>query len=217
MTDARPTTVLRTIAFIDLARFTALTDAHGDDEAARWQQSFVQQLREQLGDAVECVKHLGDGAMLAAEEDAPLLTCLRALAAAWSGDPHAPLLRVGVHRGPVVVLDTEHGRDYLGRTVNIAARLCEIAAGGQLVHSGAVGSDGHATSRGEQRLRGVHSPVEVFVRELVDTNADIDPVCGMPVPSGTGAGALVHDAATYRFCSLPCARRFAEDPSAFSG
>lgn len=82
----------RAIAFVDLAG-TALTDAHGDAQAADTQQAFVTALREALGDSVECVKHLGDGALLAARDGADMLRALTALTRDWSTNPHAPLVR----------------------------------------------------------------------------------------------------------------------------
>ena len=44
----------------------------------------------------------------------------------------------------------------------------------------------------------------------------IDPVCRMRVQATKAAGRLQHEGVDYWFCSLSCARQFAEDPSAFS-
>lgn len=211
----------RTIAFVDLAGFTALTDAHGDLQAADTQQRFLQLLAGELGDTVECVKHLGDGALLAAAEPVSLLRCLAALAGRWSADPHAPLLRAGAHLGPVLQVDTQHGADYLGGTVNTAARLCELAAGGQLVHSDALTEAVQAagltsTSRGPALLRGIPTPVPAGTVDLAPhVGLALDPVCRMPVPAGSGAGSHEHAGITYRFCSPSCLDRFAAAPTAF--
>jgi adenylate cyclase len=40
-------------------------------------------------------------------------------------------VRVGIHTGPAVA----QGGDWYGRTVNVASRLCSVAAGGQVLVS----------------------------------------------------------------------------------
>jgi adenylate cyclase len=211
-----------TVAFVDLAGFTALTDAHGDEQAVATLGSFSTALAAALDDHAQCVKHLGDGALLVSDDGAGLVGCLAELARTWSADPHAPLLRAGVHAGPVVRVDTVHGPDYLGGTVNAAARLCEIAAGGMLVHSSALTSAVAAAglpSRplGARRLRGIAAPVEAWAVDLTaSSDVPVDPVCRMPVPAGTGAGRLVHEGTEHSFCSLDCAGRFAAAPGAYA-
>ena len=219
--DARPDR--RAIAFVDLAGFTALTDVHGDERAVETQQTFVRTLRASLLPDVECVKHLGDGALLAARDPVELLRCLHHLASAWAADATAPLLRIGAHQGTVVVVQTEHGTDYLGATVNLAARLCELAAGGQLVHSDAMTEAAEAASLrslplGQRRLRGVAGLVDAGVVDLTaGVELAVDPVCRMPVPAGGGAGQLTYQGDGYVFCSLLCAARFAAAPHVYVG
>lgn len=213
--------VERAIAFVDLAGFTSLTDAHGDQRAADTQHEFVNTLRTALGDAVECVKHLGDGALLASPDPVALVQCLTDLVRDWSADPHAPLARAGLHAGPVLRLFAEHGTDYLGHTVNVAARLCELAAGGQLIHSEAVTAAVRAAGLlaqplGLQLLRGVAEPIPAGLVQLTATQLlAVDPVCRMPVPSGTAAGSLTHAETTWSFCSLECVAAFAAAPDRY--
>lgn len=221
MTAVAREQVPRAIAFVDLAGFTALTDAHGDERAVDTQQGFLAVMRAELGPAVECVKHLGDGALLAAVAPAPLLTCLVGLARRWAGDPHAPLLRAGVHAGAVLRLDTDHGVDYLGGVVNTAARLCERAAGGQVVLGAAligaaVEAGLHPQAMGELALRGLAEPVAAYSADLTELDvAPVDPVCRMPVPHGSERAVLHHLEQRWTFCSLGCSARFAADPSPY--
>lgn len=86
--------LLSALAFVDLAGFTVLTDAHGDTVAADTQQAFLATMRASLGAAVECVKHLGDGALLAAADPAPLLGGL-------SPDLAGAVARAGLPIGPL--------------------------------------------------------------------------------------------------------------------
>lgn len=223
MSDGDLSADRRAIAFVDLAGFTALTDAHGDEQAVQTQQTFVRTLRTCLLQTVECVKHLGDGAMLAAEDPLELLRCLHRLAGAWAADPAAPLLRIGAHQGAVIVVRTEHGTDYLGATVNIAARLGELAAGGQLVHSDAMAGAAAAAGflslpLGQRRLRGVGELVGASAVDLTGgEEPTVDPVCRMPVPDRGGAGQLTYEGRKYAFCSLACAGRFAAAPRLYLG
>ena len=54
-----------TFLFADLAGFTALTEAHGDEEAADLVGDFCEQVGEMLGDYdAEKIKALGDALML---------------------------------------------------------------------------------------------------------------------------------------------------------
>jgi class 3 adenylate cyclase len=50
----------RSVAFVDLAGFTALTEAHGDDYAADVHDAFLNALSAcKVSGDTECVKHLG--------------------------------------------------------------------------------------------------------------------------------------------------------------
>src|SRR2546430_2076445 len=52
----------------------------------------------------------------------------------WSWCARAAQWRMGVHAGPVTLVDG----DYAGLTVHEASRVCEAAGGGQIVATGAV-------------------------------------------------------------------------------
>ena len=53
-----------TFAFVDLAGFTAVTEAHGDHQAIAILQAFRARTREVLGRDDEIVKTIGDAVML---------------------------------------------------------------------------------------------------------------------------------------------------------
>jgi YHS domain-containing protein len=44
----------------------------------------------------------------------------------------------------------------------------------------------------------------------------VDPVCRMAVDPNDAAGTLRHDGVRYYFCSLACARMFAEHPDRYT-
>jgi adenylate cyclase len=212
-----------TFVFADIAGFTALTEAHGDEEAVK--------LVEQLSEGVEAelaaiqgeyVKTIGDALMLRipAPGDAVLLA-LR-IANDLLSAHGAPAVRVGLHYGPAV----ERKGDYFGASVNLAARVSALASGGEVLLTGqtaALAPDLEGVlyeSRGRQTLRNVAEPLEIFaalrVGEAAEGRLPVDPVCRMVVDPDRAAGRLLHDGSTYFFCSLSCAGEFARQPERFT-
>lgn len=206
--------VLRCVAFLDLAGFTALTEAHGDDYAADVHDAFVGALAGACAGtpAVVCVKHLGDGALLVSPSAADMLTALRA-GVEQQGDAELCLrVRAGVHAGPVLQVRTAHGEDFLGHNVNVAARLCGLAAPGELLLSEAArvaaGEAGSAArSLGARSLRHVAQSVPVWGMPLGTQSGLIDPVCHMTVQPGSPLTAVA-GGREWVFCSLACRDAF---------
>jgi adenylate cyclase len=216
MTVGAPTRqrMTRAVTFVDLAGFTAMTEAHGDDYAADVHDAFVGALARSCsstGGDVRCVKHLGDGALLVAPSGRSLVSALLD-GVRDQGDAELCLrVRAGVHVGPVLQVETVHGQDYLGHTVNVAARLCGLAAPGELVLSGAVRDGGldlpeEPRPLGAVALRHVAVPVPAWAVALGSPAGDVDPVCHMTV--GDGALAATVEGRRWRFCSAECLAAF---------
>jgi adenylate cyclase len=113
----------------------------------------------------QVVKRLGDGTM------AIFPDCERALDAAFdaiaevrelSADSYRPVLRAGVHVGAPQRI----GDDFIGVDVNIAARLCEAAPGGEVLVSEAVrehfAENGFRAEPADVRLRGVPASLSIY-------------------------------------------------------
>ena len=121
--------VLRSFAFIDLSGFTAYTDAEGDDAAVSVLMRFRQIVREIAARrGVRIAKWLGDGAMLVAVEAEPLTEAIVDMEQAFEDQPLR--LRAGLSSGLVILFE---GDDYIGRAVNLAARLCALAKPGEVI------------------------------------------------------------------------------------
>jgi adenylate cyclase len=204
----------RAVAFVDLAGFTAMTEAHGDHYAADVHDAFVGALARSCsstGGDVRCVKHLGDGALLVAASGGLLVS---ALLDGVRDEGEAELclrVRAGVHAGPVLRVDTVHGQDYLGHTVNVAARLCGQAAPGELVLSGSVRDDEldlpeEPRPLGALALRHVVEPVAAWAVSIGAQAGEIDPVCHMTVGPGSREASI--GGQRWRFCSSDCERLF---------
>lgn len=211
-----------TFVFADIAGYTALTEAHGDADAADLAATFCREVSEvaRASDG-EVIKTIGDAVMVRHSD--PSQAVLLGLTAAHDvmAGHGFPAVRVGMHHGPAV----ERESDWFGATVNLAARVAAVAAGGEVlvtdaVRDGAEQLEGvEFESRGEHRMRNVTLPVPLFAA-LPDARSSedhhIDPVCRMLVAEGREAGTLRHRDERYCFCSHDCARQFLRDPDAYT-
>jgi adenylate cyclase len=203
-----------TFAFIDLAGFTALTDAHGDQTAADYVARFVTLARDSLAGSTCLVNVIGDAVLLAADTVDDGLASTLALLGACNGEPAFPLARAGIHTGTAVLT----GDNYLGAGVNVAARITARAAGGELVltlqPAAAARVRGlHVHDMGLVTLRNITHDVELHRIDLYSGQRAVDPVCRMTVARHDAAGTLTYNSHDYWFCSLDCAGTFAADPS----
>jgi class 3 adenylate cyclase len=121
-----------TFLFTDLVGYTALTDIEGDDRAVEVALELQRRVRLLLdGYGGEEVKALGDGVMLRCGDPAAAVRLGLRIVTELGDDPAFPLVRIGIHSGDAVT----HDGDWYGRTVNIAARLCAVAPGGEVLVS----------------------------------------------------------------------------------
>ena len=93
-----------TFLIADLAGFTALTETHGNLHAAHVVTRFVELVRATLQPETRLVERVGDAILIVAEGTTPAVRTAFALRDAAEREPLFPLLRVGVHGGPVVEL-----------------------------------------------------------------------------------------------------------------
>jgi adenylate cyclase len=116
-----------TVVFTDLEGFTSYTSEQGDEAAL----ALLQQHHREAGPVVRreggrIVKHLGDGLLCTFHDPQG---GLRAAVGLVGTAPYPLRLRAGVHRGEAIM----SGDDVIGHVVNVAARVTEIAKGGQAV------------------------------------------------------------------------------------
>jgi adenylate cyclase len=210
-----------TFVFADIAGYTALTEAHGDSDAAELAGSFCGEVSEiARASGGELIKTIGDAVMVRHTDPAEAVRIGLAAAHDVMRGHGFPAVRVGMHHGPAVARDG----DWFGFTVNLAARVAGVAGGGEVlvtetVRDAAAGLDGvEFESRGEHRMRNVTAAVPLFAAVSSDRDAQahqVDPVCRMLIAEGREAGTLRHREELYCFCSLDCARQFLRDPDAY--
>jgi class 3 adenylate cyclase len=123
---------LQTFLFMDMVGFTALTAEHGDDRAAEVAYLMFGHVRRLLSDhRAQEIKTIGDAMMVRCED--PALAVALGVRIVDELDESGPIppLRVGVHTGTAV----EREGDWYGAGVNVAARLCSAAGGGEVLVS----------------------------------------------------------------------------------
>lgn len=215
-------TVNATFVFADLAGFTALTEAHGDEQAAAVVADFGAAVRDQLPTTGgRHVKGIGDAVMLCVPDPgAAVRLGLRITHELMLGHG-APAVRVGMHHGPAI----ERDGDYFGAAVNLAARVSAEATGGEVLLTGQTAARAPDLEgvlyepRGRRELRNVLEPVELFaavrIGEARQATLPCDPVCRMAVDPDRAVGRLVYEDTAYFFCSLACAALFAHHPERY--
>lgn len=128
--------LFRCFGFIDVCGFTSFTDKYGAQASIEVLQRFRSACRDVTARrGARVCKWLGDGVMLVGVDPGPVIATLAELLLRFGDDPFD--IHAGVAAGPVLLFE---GDDYIGRPVNLAARLCEAAEHRELL---AVGLDEH--------------------------------------------------------------------------
>jgi adenylate cyclase len=204
------------IAFVDLAGFSAMTDVFGDEAALAVLEAFEELGTESLRQGGRSVKWIGDEVMLAFPDPDGALRALAQLLPACRADSRLPLIRAGVHYGPVI----PRGTDFFGATVNIASRITASTSAGRVLATQPIAevAQAHGVSvepLGPTSLRSVAEKIPLFsihMAEAVDA-AWIDPVCKMHAPYSAYTRSLP---AGHWFCSPQCEEAFRRSPETYS-
>src|SRR5258707_10362932 len=117
-------------------------------------------------------------------------------------------VRAGLAFGPVIMFE---GDDYIGRSVNLAARLCDRAQPHQLLATSEVAANTPpwvtSDPAGATTIPGFHDPVDLCRLSLMEADDTIDDaVCGLTIPT-THAYAPT---GSLSFCSPACAGSWAD-------
>jgi adenylate cyclase len=137
-TRAPATTVEGTVVFTDIVGFTEFTATRGDAEALELLAVQDRLVQSVLPDSARIVKELGDGLLLWFPDPVAALHSAFALHRGFeleSSTTGLPLwIRVGMHHGTAL----QRGADIIGHDVNVAARIADVAAPGEVLVSEAV-------------------------------------------------------------------------------
>jgi class 3 adenylate cyclase len=123
-----------TFLFMDLVGFTALTAEKGDDSAAEVALRLFAHVRRLLPEHCgEEIKTIGDAMMVRCDDPRQGVELGLRISEQIGDEPGLPPLRIAVHTGSAVCRD----RDWYGSAVNVTARLCSAAGGGEVLVSDA--------------------------------------------------------------------------------
>jgi adenylate cyclase len=211
----------QTFVFADLAGYTALTEAHGDEHAADAAAEFCEAVRTLLPEhGAEEVKAIGDALLLRASDAARAAGLAERIVCGYGWRHRGLGIRIGMHTGTAV----RRGKDWFGSAVNVASRVADAARAGEVLCTEAtreaIGPAVPVRDRGRRRLKNLPKPVtlyEVLVTREERTELPIDPVCRMAIDPARAAARREHGGVEYLFCSDRCALAFDENPADYVG
>ena len=200
-----------TFSMVDLAGFTALTEAHGDDHAADFALQLVDIAAAHLDEGDLVVKSIGDAVLLASPTPRAALQLVEGVLRTCADQDKFLGTRVGMHAGPAV----RRGDDFFGATVNLTARIANEAQAGQVLGTHEIADAAQdlglpVSALGPATLKNVSEPVELYELGLRDAElvSVVDPICRMRLQPETAAVHLHHGGVDYWFCSQACAEQF---------
>ena len=158
-----------TIVFTDIVGFTEFTATRGDAEALQLLAIQDRLVQSALPEGARLVKELGDGLLLFYPEPAGALRSVFALHRGFEDESTATGLalwiRVGMHHGTAL----QRGADLIGHDVNVASRIADVAAPGEVLVSDAIraGVDPSAahvcfTELGPVVMKGIPEPIRLW-------------------------------------------------------
>jgi adenylate cyclase len=213
-----PGEIEATSLFVDLSGFTPLTEVMGDPAAASLVERFSHLVRAAAGrHHGTVVKQIGDEFMLVFTDPTSAVSCGLTIEAAVSAEPQFPAVRQGAHTGRVLYREG----DYIGATVNVAARVAAEADRHQLLITPTLRAqatdlgDVTFTPIGARNLKGIADTVELFdVHPSGDPPVRvIDPVCLMELDPTQCEYQLSWRGTQLHFCSQGCLTRFVATPA----
>jgi|GEM_PF-3754982 len=180
-----------TILFSDIRGFTEYTDAYGDASAYRMLQLHNSLLKEQVAlYRGHVVKTQGDSYMVSFESARTAVTCAIAIQKAMSeGRREGAVMQVGI--GINTGEPVREGSDFFGGTVNLAARICGVAAPGQILISETVRAvtgrmDGSTfVDQGEFELKGFRERQRLYEVDWSDLAAAQTPAPSTVQPAAS--------------------------------
>lgn len=169
--EGDPDGALRVIMFTEVANCTAVAREH-EELAVRLLECHDRIVRSVVPESGgHEVRHTGEGIMACFTSVSGALRAATEIQRRCNaGDApeagHRPLLRIGMSAGEPVA----HHAELFGAAVNTARRICEAAAPGQILVSGALrelgmGKGSQFVRSGERMLNGVEDPVMLYTVE----------------------------------------------------
>lgn len=202
---------------MDLCGFTAFTERHGDERVVIVLAELRTALRESAARrGVRVVKWLGDGAMLSSTMSDAVAALVIELDVRMRDATPSLAVRAGLDSGPVIMFE---GDDYIGRSVNVASRLCDLAGPHEIIATPRVAGEAPSWIAVDPSppadIRSFEIPIEACRLSLADDGQGdvvVDPICGLPLPRAMSL-TVSNDGGTASFCSQACASSWTGQPT----
>jgi len=183
-----------------------------------WERAWLEDMLLHLcEDATEkagghIVKQIGDAFMVVFAEPTRAVACGLDVEAVVAEKAQFPAVHVGAHTGPLLY----RGGDYLGHTVNVAARVAAEAGSHQMIVSAELRQAAGDMPGVEfvclspRSLKGVSEPIDLFEARRGEPKVQRlrDPVGGMEMKAGEEHARLSWEGQELAFCSTSCLQRF---------
>jgi class 3 adenylate cyclase len=172
--DEQSPTGTLTFLFTDLVGSTELLTSLGDDRAVEIHRQVDGLLRMSINQGRE-IKNLGDGLMVTFASAVDAVQAAKEMQRRILDSGLDVAVKIGINSGEA----SSAQDDYFGTPVVLAQRLCELAAGGQILVSSVVrslvGSKGSIAfaPRGRELIKGFTQPLEVY--EVKWRDAEVAP------------------------------------------
>jgi adenylate cyclase len=168
-TMAESRVVSGTVMFTDIVGFTEFTALRGDSEMLDLLARQERIVTEELPSSGRIVKELGDGLMLWFDDACDAIETGLRLQERFdteAGEDELPLwVRIGIHTGQ----QSRRGADLVGHDVNVASRIVNLAASGEVLASESTvrGAEGRlegveCEQLGPVVMKGIPAPVKLF-------------------------------------------------------
>jgi adenylate cyclase len=207
------------ILMADLTGYTAMTDIHGGASAARIVGKYLEIVDSSIHGSAKLQQRVGDQVVITADNANDLLLTVRKLNTLTRKEHQFLSVHAGLHFGNIFI----ENENLFGSTINIAARIMNVACTGQILGSSnfvdQLSSYTHSfRSIGVHKFKNLMTSIELF--ELVHSSSStspVDPVCHMHIDATKQSPSTNHNGITYHFCSDHCKSLFLKSPNEFRG
>jgi adenylate cyclase len=206
------------ILMADLTGYTAMTDIHGGASAAKIVNKYMEIVDAALHGSTRVMQCIGDQVVMIAENSNDLLQTAKRLNILTREEHHFLSIHAGLHFGQILI----ENNNLFGSTINVAARIMNVACRGQVFCSSNFLHQLPEESRqlfrpiGPHKLKNVMNQIELHeLMPMSFSEVYIDPVCHMHIDPTKPSPSADHCGVTYHFCSDHCRSLFFADAGQF--
>ena len=205
------------ILMADLSGYTAMTDAHGGESAARIVNKYMQLVDSAVHGSSRIVQRIGDQVVLIGDNADDMVITAQKLNSLTLEEHHFLSIHAGLHYGPIFI----ENDNLFGSTINVAARIMNLASRGQVLCSSQfktmLTDPTKFKSVGSYSLKNLMMEFELheLLQDQQSDSFNIDPVCHMHIDVSKSEFTFILNGMTYYFCGPHCRSLFKDSPASF--